>query len=299
MKDVRNKVAFITGAASGIGLGMAQAFLKAGMKVVLADVRQAALEKAAATLAGADGRFHLVPVDVTDRAAMAHAAEETLRAFGKVHVLCNNAGVGGNTSMEEASYEEWDWVFGVNVGGIINGIKSFLPKIREHGEGGHIVNTASMGGLLPLPPPVGVYSASKFAVRGISDSLRLALAYTDVGVSVLCPGLVRSEIVENAHRLSPARRDAAESTEHFAGQDVMAAMGMDPLVIGERILLGIQRNEAYILTHGECKDELREIFEEILAAFPDQQGIDPGRLAFENARRQAVDAMKAALKARR
>lgn len=294
MKEVKDKVAFVTGAASGIGLGMVSVFLAAGMRVVLADVRQDALEKAAAGLDHDGDRFHLVAFDVADRSAMAGAVEETQRVFGKVHVLCNNAGVGGHTSIEEASYEEWDWVFGVNVGGVINGIKSFLPAIRAHGEGGHIVNTASMGGLLPVPAPLGIYSASKFAVRGISDALRLALAPTEVGVSVLCPGLVRSEIAENALRLSPVAPVGGPQSIFPPG--VMAA-GMDPVLVGQRVLEGIRNNDAYILTHGEFKDEVRETFDEILAAFPADPG-DPVRVSIENGRRQAVAALKAALRAK-
>lgn len=295
MKDIRDKVAFVTGAASGIGLGMARAFLEADMKVVLADVRQDVLERAAQDIGRDAGRFHLITLDVRDRSAMACAADEARQVFGKVHVLCNNAGVGARTSMEEAGYDEWDWVLGVNVGGVINGIRSFLPLIRAHGEGGHIVNTASIGGLLPLPPPLGIYSASKFAVRGISDSLRLALAGTEVGVSVLCPGLVRSEIAENTVRLSPAA--AAGGGDAVPVQAAGLALGMDPLEVGRRVLDGIRGNEAYILTHGEFKDEVREIFGEILDAFPSDGG-DPARAAIEQGRRQAVAAMKAALEER-
>lgn len=295
MKDIRDKVAFVTGAASGIGLGMARAFLEADMKVVLADVRQDVLERAAQDIGRDAGRFHLITLDVRDRSAMACAADEARQVFGKVHVLCNNAGVGARTSMEEAGYDEWDWVLGVNVGGVINGIRSFLPLIRAHGEGGHIVNTASIGGLLPLPPPLGIYSASKFAVRGISDSLRLALAGTEVGVSVLCPGLVRSEIAENTVRLSPAA--AAGGGDAVPVQAAGLALGMDPLEVGRRVLDGIRGNEAYILTHGEFKDEVREIFGEILDAFPSDGG-DPARAAIEQGRRQAVAAMKAALEKR-
>lgn len=297
MKDVRDKVAFVTGAASGIGLGMARAFLKANMKVMLADVRETALRNAVAGLEALPGRFHHVVLDVTDRAAMARAAEQTLDVFGKVHVLCNNAGVGGNISIEEAGYEEWDWVFGVNVGGVINGLCSFLPHIRAHGEGGHIVNTSSMGGLLPLPAPLGIYTASKFAVRGISDALRLTLAYSNVGVSVLCPGLVRTEIADNTRQLSPVRADGTKLSQPDPEHNFEHAKGMDPLRVGERVLQGILRDEAYILPHGEFKDEVREVFEEILAAFPEND-IDPARLPFENARREATRAMKAAMRAR-
>src|SRR6185437_2738295 len=175
MKDVDGKTAFITGGASGIGFGMAQAFLKAGMKVVMADVRQDHLDEAATVLKGSNLPYHFIQLDVTDRDAMARAADEVERVFGKVHVVCNNAGVGGNAPMEEAEYEDWDWVVGVNFGGVVNGVKTFVPRIRAHGEGGHIVNTSSMAGIIPLTSQGGIYAASKFAVRGLTDSLRLSL----------------------------------------------------------------------------------------------------------------------------
>ena len=147
MKQVEGKVAFITGGASGIGFGMAQVFLKSGMKVVIADILQERLDEAARVLAQSTNRdYHFIKVDVTDRAAMAAAAAEAERVFGKVHVVCNNAGVYGNLPIESASYEDWDWVLGVNLGGVINGIVSFVPKMIAHGEGGHIVNTSSMAG---------------------------------------------------------------------------------------------------------------------------------------------------------
>jgi NADP-dependent 3-hydroxy acid dehydrogenase YdfG len=167
MKQVEGKVAFITGGASGIGFGMAQAFLRSGMKVMIADVLQERLDEAARILAqGTNRDFRTIKVDVTDRSMMAGAAAETERAFGKVHVLCNNAGVYGNLPIENASYADWDWVLGVNLGGVINGVVSFLPKMIAHGEGGHIVNTSSMAGTIPLPSAGGLYSTSKFAVRG-------------------------------------------------------------------------------------------------------------------------------------
>ena len=152
MKHVEGKVAFITGGASGIGFGMAQVFLKSGMKVIIADVLQERLDEAARILAASTNRdYHFIKVDVTDRKAMAAAADEAERVFGKVHVLCNNAGVYGNLPIESATYEDWDWVLGTNLGGVVNGLVSFLPKIIAHGEGGHIVNTSSMAGLYSAP----------------------------------------------------------------------------------------------------------------------------------------------------
>lgn len=154
MKHVGGKVAFITGGASGIGFGMAQVFLKSGMKVIVADVLQERLDEAARILGASTNRdYHFIKVDVTDRKAMAAAADEAERVFGKVHVLCNNAGVYGNLPIESATYEDWDWVLGTNLGGVVNGLVSFLPKIIAHGDGGHIVNTSSMAGSFRSPRP--------------------------------------------------------------------------------------------------------------------------------------------------
>ncbi|MGH8260904.1 MAG: SDR family NAD(P)-dependent oxidoreductase, partial [Steroidobacteraceae bacterium] len=146
MKDLRDKVAFVTGGASGIGLGVVKAFLGAGMRVVVADLRQDHLERALAQLGerGAKDRLHGVAVDVSDRAAMARAAEETVKRFGKAHVLVNNAGVGIEGPLRRATYDDWDFGLGVNLGGVVNGLQAFLPHIRAHGEGGHVVNTASL-----------------------------------------------------------------------------------------------------------------------------------------------------------
>jgi len=298
MKQVEGKVAFITGGASGIGFGIAQAFLRSGMKVIIADVLQERLDEAARILAqGTNRDFHVIKVDVTDRAMMAEAAAEAERAFGKVHVLCNNAGVYGNLPIETASYADWDWVLGVNLGGVINGIVSFLPKMIAHGEGGHIVNTSSMAGIISLPSAGGLYSTSKFAVRGLTESLRLALGVHNIGVSVLCPGMTRTRIMEaeqhrpgqGAETATALGRDEWQSTFDMGG-------GMDPLELGERVLLGIQRNDAYILPHGEFKDEVQGLFDEIISGFPEGQEIDPVRLKFEEVRRQMTAEAKAAIK---
>jgi NAD(P)-dependent dehydrogenase (short-subunit alcohol dehydrogenase family) len=297
MKHVEGKVAFITGGASGIGFGMAQVFLKAGMKVVIADILQERLDEAARILAQSTNRdYHFIRVDVTDRKAMAAAADEAERVFGKVHILCNNAGVYGNLPIETASYEDWDWVLGVNLGGVINGLVSLVPRMIAHGEGGHIVNTSSMAGLIPLPSAGGLYATSKFAVRGLTDSLRLALGAHNIGVSVLCPGMTRTRIIAaEEHRPGREASDGAES----AGPDLFnrdMTGGMDPVELGERVLLGIQRNDAYILPHGEFKEEVQGLFDEIVAGFPEGQELTPGRKLFEDMRRQATAEAKAAIK---
>jgi NAD(P)-dependent dehydrogenase (short-subunit alcohol dehydrogenase family) len=274
MQDVADKVAFITGGGSGMGLGMAHAFTAAGMRVVIADLRQDHLDEAMTALAGR--AVHPIRLDVADRAAMAAAAAETERIFGKVHVLVNNAAVGIIGPMIDATYADWDWALSVNVGGVVNGIVEFVPKIRAHGEGGHIVSTASMAGLFPNTNGyAGIYNAAKCAVVGMMESLRPELAPHNIGVSAFCPGLVRTNIHE-FERLRPERYAAsgyvlraeeAAAREEFMKKQVLPA-GMDPLEVGDRVLRGIRNDDLYILSHTEYEQGVRDRFEAILASFP-------------------------------
>jgi NAD(P)-dependent dehydrogenase (short-subunit alcohol dehydrogenase family) len=286
MKDFGGKVAFVTGGGSGIGLGLARVLTESGMRVVIADVRQDHLDEALESLRAAGATAHGIRLDVTDRAAMAAAAEETVRTYGNVHLLCNNAGVSIFGPMDEATYDDWDWVLGVNLGGVVNGLASFLPHMKAHGEGGHVLNTASMAGLI-FGPGMGVYCASKFAVVGLTASLRYDLAPHRIGVSMLCPGFVRSNIHE-AVLSRPERfgrsgyRVGAEDIERL---DHVLSVGMDPVDVARAVLAGIRRNELYIFPHAEFRDEMRGIFEEILAALPDRAP-DTGRMAMEDGRRQ-------------
>ena len=293
MKDVEGKVAFITGGASGIGWGMARAFMDAGMKVVVADLLQQHLDEVAAQHPGANN-LHLIRVDVTDRPGMERAAQETVDVFGKVHVLCNNAGVAARGQIDEHTYEDWDYVMGVCVGGTINGLVNFLPRMKAHGEGGHIVNTASMAGMIPVPGFVGSYSTAKFAVRGMSDSLRLTLAPHRIGVSVLCPGLVATRAVTagGAYR-------TAHDTGAFEEDATPAPItgGMDPLAVGERVLRAIHDNELYIFPHGEFKEEVAAYFQRMLDAFPGEQDIDPERRAMEERRAKMTEEARLAAQA--
>lgn len=295
MRDVSGKTALITGAAAGIGLGMTKAFLDAGMNVVMCDVQEAKLASAIAGLE-AGARAHSIVLDVSDRAAMNAAAAEVDGRFGPLHILCNNAGLNGQTSIDEVGPEEWDWLVSINLNGVMNGLFAFLPGMKAHGEGGHVVNTSSIAGLLPMPVPGGTYSALKFAVRGLSDSLRMALAPHRIGVSVLCPGLVRSDIRESAEALIPdgvrGQMKLPDTNPMAAGVDPSNA-GMSPLEVGERVLEAICENRAYILTHADFVDELREEFDAILDAFPKDQDVDPVRQGFENGRREAVRAARA------
>jgi NAD(P)-dependent dehydrogenase (short-subunit alcohol dehydrogenase family) len=285
VKEVSGKVAFITGGGSGIGLGMARVFSAAGMKVVIADVRQDHLDDAVKQLKAAGREAHAIRLDVSDREAMERAAAETVRVFGKVHLVCNNAGVSIFGPMDQATYDDWDWMMSVNFNGVVNGVMSFVPKIKAHGEGGHIVNTSSMAGII-VGPGMGLYSASKFAVRGLSESLRYDLAPHRIGVSVLFPGFVRS----NIHEAVLSRPEQlAHSGYHVGPEDIkrldqVLSCGMAPDEVAERVLRGIRRNDLYLFTHAEFRDELRQMFDQMLAALPDEPP-DPARMAMEDFRR--------------
>jgi NAD(P)-dependent dehydrogenase (short-subunit alcohol dehydrogenase family) len=269
MKDIEGKVAFVTGGANGAGFGMAQVFSKNGMKVVIADIRQDSLDRAMAHFRS-DRNVHPIRLDVADRKGFASAADEAERVFGKVHVLCNNAGINLFVPIEECTYNDWDWVMGVNFGGVVNGVQTFVPRIQKHGEGGHIVNTASMAAFLPSAA-AGIYTASKYAVRGLSEALRLSLYRYNIGVSVFCPGLINSMIYES-EKLRPQQFASPENTAK--SQETMNILpeihkaGMDPEEVGKKVLAGIRRNDLYIFSHPEFKDELREIFNEVLHALP-------------------------------
>jgi len=286
MIDLEGKTAFVTGGASGIGLGMAKSFASVGMKVAIADIRQDHLDEAMAVLQASNYDVMAVQLDVADRAAMAAAADAVEARLGPVQLVCNNAGVNLFAPMDECTYDDWDWVMGVNLGGVINGVQTFVPRIKARGQGGHVVNTASMASFI-TGPGAGIYTTSKFAVRGLSESLRWSLAPYGIGVSVLCPGLVRSTIYES-DKVRPAHLSDATGAVDQAFMAQLASIhqvGMDPDDVATRVLEGVRRNDLHIFPHPEFKDELRELFDGILAAVPDGQ-VDPARLAFEEGRRR-------------
>jgi NAD(P)-dependent dehydrogenase (short-subunit alcohol dehydrogenase family) len=288
MNNLAGKVAFITGGASGIGLGMARAFLRAGIRVVIADISRENLDDAAAQLAEEQGDRLLLPLDVADRAAFARAADAAEACFGRVHLLCNNAGIGSGPLLLTATFEDWDRMIGINLMGVVNGVVTFLPRILAHGEGGYIVNTSSMAGILPMPEPGGIYTTTKFAVRGMTESLRMALAPKGVGAAVLCPGLTKTRILDRARE---AKR-LGKATTLSAGFVDAQLNAMDPLLVGQAVLEGIQRNDAYILPHGEFVDEVHAMHEDIEAAFRTDLPCHPERAAFEKVRRGMCDDLK-------
>lgn len=285
MKDLSDKLAFITGGGSGVALGQAKVFSAAGMKVVIADIRSDHLEEAMEYFRAQKGaRVHAIRLDVTDRAAFAAAADEAERTFGPVQLLCNTAGVSQFGPMQSATYEDWDWQLGVNLGGVINGIQTFVPRMLAHGLGAHIVNTASMSAFLSLPG-TGIYSTTKFAVRGLSECLRMDLEPHGIGVSVLCPGAVNTNIHE-AVLTRPAH--LAHTGYYGADPVVMAGLkaviepGLDPVELGHKVLEGVLRNDLYIIPYSEFGAALIERHERVLAALPRPED-DPAA-----ARRQAA-----------
>jgi NAD(P)-dependent dehydrogenase (short-subunit alcohol dehydrogenase family) len=210
MREFTGKVAVITGAASGIGRGLAQRCVEEGMRVVLADIEAPALAQAEAELRGAGATVLAVPTDVAQARAVEALAERTMQTFGAVHLLCNNAGVGAGGSIWESSLDDWEWVLGVNLWGVIHGVRSFVPLMLAQDTACHVVNTASIAGLLSYHPSAS-YQVTKHAAVALSEHLYHSLAerQAKIGVSVLCPGWVRTRILESARNRPAARRGAA------------------------------------------------------------------------------------------
>jgi NAD(P)-dependent dehydrogenase (short-subunit alcohol dehydrogenase family) len=271
MRDFAGKTAFVTGGAGGIGLAMARAFAKAGMKVMLADIERDALQAAVESLRQISPDIRCTICDVTDAASVERAAQATFDAFGRVHVVCNNAGVAAGGGIDQISLDNWRWVIDVNLMGVLHGIRSFLPHIRAHGEGGHIVNTASMAGMangLGFSP----YGASKFAVVSMSEGLAAQLKPHGIGVSVLCPHYVRTRIGESG-RNRPERYGQSQPLDPASPAAAMVAeiarqleAGLDPASVAARVLNAVREDELYIFTHPGMRAEVEARFAAILAA---------------------------------
>jgi NAD(P)-dependent dehydrogenase (short-subunit alcohol dehydrogenase family) len=274
MEQLQDKVAFITGGASGIGLGIAKAFVNTGMRVVLADHDREFLDEALAMFQqqGCASRVHGVEFDVTDRVAFSHAAEEAERVFGKIHVLCNNAGIGISGPIKAASFGDWDWALGVMIGGVINGIQTILPRILRHGEGGHIVTTSSMAGVLPVSK-CSIYCTGKAAVLGMCEAIRGELSKDNIGVSAFCPGPVATNMGKiGRHRHDIFKENSGYGEFEGASERFPTSsrwMSIDEC--GERVLEGIRRNDLYIFTHPEFSEGVAERMEAMLASFPDEE----------------------------
>ncbi|HUZ24981.1 MAG TPA: SDR family NAD(P)-dependent oxidoreductase [Streptosporangiaceae bacterium] len=269
MQEVNGKVAFITGGSSGIGLGIALAFARAGLHVVATGRRQEHLDSAAALFAAEGLDVHTMRLDVTDAEAVERAAAQTQQRFGKVHVLVNNAGIGLAGPVAQARQSDWDWVIDVNIKGVGHGLQAFLPRIRAHGEGGHIVNTASMGGLLPVS--AGLYCMTKAGIIALSETLHIELAPENIGVSAYCPGPVLSNIASGVAARPARYADSGYPPPALPDPAVATRLPfMGHVEAGERVLRGVRRGDLFILTHPEFRDGVRERAQTLLNAFPDE-----------------------------
>ena len=273
MRELAGRAAFVTGGASGIGFALGRRLAEAGMKVMLADIEVDALKAAVENLRGVGPEVRGVTCDVTDPISVEMAAKASYDAFGNIHVVCNNAGVGGGSGIDDISLENWRWVLDVNLMGVLHGIRTFLPHIRAHGEGGHIVNTASMAGL-NSGMGFSAYSASKFAVVNMSEGLAARIKPLGIGVTVLCPGFVRTRITESGRnrpaRYGPSQKpDPASSAGTLVAQIAeMVRSGLDPDDVAAQVLTAIRENELYVFTHHDAdwRGELEARFAGILAA---------------------------------
>lgn len=271
MEELAGRTAFITGGAQGIGLGIARACAGAGMKIALVDIDERLLREAETELGGRTetvGRL----LDVRDREAFAAVADEVESALGPVALLFNNAGTGLQTPVGNMSFQAWDWVMGINLGGVYNGLQTFLPRMISRGEPAHVVNTASGGGLVANPG--FLYACSKYGVVGLSESLRAELSAMNIGVSVLCPGPVATSIVQNtlaSAPTGPSGRRVTEGAESYFGfmQQVLATVGRPADDVGRLVLDAVRRDQFWILTDDTAVTPLRERTEEIIASVPE------------------------------
>lgn len=271
------QAAFVTGAASGIGLGIARALVAAGSKVALADIDAARLADVAKELTDAGGTVIAVPLDIADAEQWSAAADLAEAALGPITILCNNAGVNGGGLIDETPLDVWRWVFKINTEAQFIGVSTFLPRFKSRGGRAHIVNTASMAGLVPMAR-VGAYAASKFASVGFSMVLRTELQGTDIGVSVLCPGTVATRLNVTAGEGEAKVRGQALNTAAIEGNGALLAQGADPDRVGEQVLEAIQQRQFLIITHRDWEPLVTDVHSEIertFSEFDNRHGVDP------------------------
>jgi len=283
MKDLAGKTAFVTGAASGIGLGIAGALAQAGVKVILCDIEEAALAKAVEGLKRTNADVDGIKADVSLKPELKAAADATIARYGKVHILVNNAGVGGGGPYGAWTEAGWNWTLGVNLMAVIWGIEIFGPLIEQHGEGGHIVSTASIAGLISGGGNV-TYNVSKYGVVALSEGLREELAPRGIGVSVLCPGFIRTQIMDSLRNLperfprpSDERLAAMRSSDMFKFIQERVSHGIDPLYVGELVREGIENDWPYIFTDIEFEPFVEARFAAIKQGFDRIRGREPRR----------------------
>src|SRR5580704_6788603 len=279
MDQFKGKTAFVTGGASGIGLALCRAFGQRGMNVALADIEAAACTEAAATLSREGINAIGMTCDVSDRDSLAQAAAKTFAEFGNVHILCNNAGVSRAGPIESIAPSDWDWVIGVNLKGLVHGLQIFLSHMKAHGEPGHIVNTASINGVVGAPL-AGPYSATKFAVVGISEVLAAELADSSIGVSVLCPSWVKTRMLDNGRNRptrfgGPIKLDADNAnTERNARYAKALKSGLDPAHVAQLVIGAIEARRLFVFTHAETRAAVERCYAQMLEGFDALDGFE-------------------------
>ena len=261
MQDFSGKTALVTGGASGIGLALVEAFLAQGMNVVMADIEAAARDRALAPLARHGDRVRGVACDVASRESVAAARDAAIAAFGPVHVLCNNAGVGTGGRIDTVPPAAWEWLMGVNLMGVVHGLGEFVPHMKAHGEPAHIVNTGSMAGMNGFRG-MGPYCASKAAVVSLSEALASELADTAIGVSVLCPGSVNTAFYESRRNapasVPPPPANSRAGRALAEGTRLRIDHGIAPAEVAARVLRGIRDGDLYVFTHPEMRSMIDE-----------------------------------------
>ncbi len=268
MEQFEGKTAVVTGAASGMGLALAGRLVDAKMRVVLADVEVEPLKRAEEALLERGGDVLAVETDVRKLDSIENLHAKAIDAYGKVHVLCNNAGAASGGALWEQTPEEWDWALGVNLWGFAHAVRTFIPGMIAHGEEGHVVNTCSIGALIPMPFG-GAYSVAKAGVLALSETLFLELKVTNarIGVSVLCPGLVNTNILDSARNwpeeFGPRPTDKRDPAEVAALRQMMAG-AMSPAAVAEGVFNAIRSDQLYVLTHPEYDNMIRERMDAIL-----------------------------------
>jgi len=274
MKDLNNKVAVITGAGSGIGRGIAEHAAKAGMRLVLADINEEGLNETLAVVKSCGVEAISRVTDVSSLDEVENLASQTYETFQNCHLLFNNAGVLGPASLSEVNREMYDWLININLGGCFNGIHAFLPRMKASGEESHIIATCSTSGFIAYPM-LSLYSASKFGIRGLMTSLRseLTMSNSNVGVSIVCPGEVTTNIVNSTFQSNePADNKPVADIDptamlEVAAEDAQNTYPISPLEAAQGIFAGIENKEFYIFTHKGYKRQLEDISSEYLEAF--------------------------------
>jgi NAD(P)-dependent dehydrogenase (short-subunit alcohol dehydrogenase family) len=293
MDNFEGKVAFITGGGSGAGLGQAKVFSAAGAKVVIADIREDHLKQAMGYFKAKKAKVHPIKLDITDREAFKRAADETERVFGPVDLLFNTAGVSIFGPLELATYDDYDWIMGVNFGGVVNGMQTFVPRMIARGKGGYIVNTASLGAFF-AGSGAGIYCASKFAVHGITMAMRDALSRYNIGVSVLCPANINTNIAESI-KTRPAHLSKSGykvDEREIAALKEIYSQGMDPEELARHVMEAMKKNQFYIIPYPEARQQLEAAFKMVLDVIP------PADTDIEGQKKRAT-AMQRYIEARR